>query len=236
MKVSKTGLLAAVKELRWREVADGLAEKPELLRFRDHKGRSWLHLCCSIDVRKRTGLAAKDSVRLAELLLARGLGIDDAAFREGAWQATPLWYSIAWGRNLPLATFLLKRGADPNHCMFAAAFNDDVAAIRLLAQHRADIDPGIETPFLFAIRWSRFAAAEALLKLGANVDTQDKKKRTALHYMLKKGSDLKHFRFVIAHGARGDLQDCDGVTAAEVMKRKKDPAFRALAAELASPA
>ena len=55
---------------------------------------------------------------------------------------------------------------------------------------------------------------------------------TALHYMLKKGSDKKFFAMLIAHGARGDIKNKDGVTAAELMRKKKDPQFRGMADQL----
>ena len=88
------------------------------------------------------------------------------------------------------------------------------------------------TPFLGAVQWSRFKGAEALLKLGANVNFQDKDGMTALHYMLKKGSDERHFRTLIKHGARGDLPNKEGVTAGEIMGRKRAPAFQKMAAQL----
>jgi hypothetical protein len=50
---------------------------------------------------------------------------------------------------------------------------------------------------------------------------------TAAHMMLKKGSDYKHFELFVR--ARSDLPNNDGVTAAEIMLRKRDPRFRALA-------
>jgi len=56
---------------------------------------------------------------------------------------------------------------------------------------------------------------------------------TALHYMLKKGSPERHFRMLLAHGARGDLPDGTGVTVAAAMARKRAPAFRRMAALLA---
>jgi hypothetical protein len=35
---------------------------------------------------------------------------------------------------------------------------------------------------------------------------------------------------LIEHGARLDIRDRDGKTAAEILKRKRDPAYRRLAA------
>ena len=227
--VSKTKMLDLVKTLRWKDVRSGLAETPALLGFRDERGRGWLHLCCGV---KR--FKPRDSIKTAEVLLAAGLEINDAAFTEGEFKATPLWYTIAHGRNIALARFLLERGSDPNHCMWAAAYNDDAAAIRLLFRHGAALDPGHEdaTPFLFAIQWSRFAAAEQLLRLGADVDFQGRNNLTALHCMLKKGSDKRYFRMLAKYRPRVDIPNRAGATAADVMRRKRDPFFRDLAGQL----
>jgi ankyrin repeat protein len=231
--ISKTRMLALVKDLRSMEVAAALAEKPELLTYRDDRGRSWLHLCCGVNPKSKKPKSA-DRVKTARALLDAGLDIDGEAFREGEWKATPLWYAVARGRCLPLARFLLERGADPNHCLWAAGFNEDVAMIKLLVAHGADIDPVTEghTPFLGAVQWSRFRGARALLELGANVDFQNASGMTALHYMLKKGSDERHFRMLIQYRARGDIPNANGATAAEIMGRKRAPVFRKMAAEL----
>jgi ankyrin repeat protein len=84
------------------------------------------------------------------------------------------------------------------------------------------------------VQWSRFGGAKALLDLGANVDFQDATGMTALHYMLKKGSDEQHFRMLIRHGARGDIPNAKGQTATEIMGRKRDPASRKMSLQLGS--
>ena len=231
--ISKTRMLELIKGLRAKEVVAGLAEKPELLAFRDEKGRNWLHLCCGVKPRAKK-LKPADRVKTARVLLDAGLDLDLEAFREGEWKATPLWYAIARGESLPLAKFLLERGADPNHCLWAAAFNENVAAIALLVAHGAEIDAVQEghTPFLGAVQWSRFRGAKALLEVGANPDYQDASGMTALHYRLKKGSDERHFRMLIRQGASGDIPNADGATATEIMGRKRSPVFRKLAAQL----
>ena len=216
-------------------VAAGLDDSPALKDWRDEKGRNWLHLACASNVEgdAARGLAG---VRTADALIARGFGIEDAAFTEGAWRATPLWFSIAWGRNLQLAEHLLKLGATPAYAMHAAAFNSDLDAMRLLAVHGHAVDEVAEgdTPFLFMIKWSRFRIAEALLDMGADVDALDEKGLTALHLMLKKGSDKAHVRMLLRRGARGDIPDPDGRTAIDIMRRKKDPDLRGMAEELAN--
>jgi ankyrin repeat protein len=106
----------------------------------------------------------------------------------------------------------------------------------LLLEHGADIDPVAEdeTPFLSAVKGSHFRAAEALLERGANVNIQDSHGMTALHYMLKKDSEKRHFRVLLRYGARGDLKDEKGDTAAEIMSRKRDPEFKTMANELST--
>ena len=70
------------------------------------------------------------------------------------FQATPLWYAVSRGRNVPLAQLLLQGGSTPEFCLWAAAFNDDVEAIDLLIRSGASVDPVAEdeTPFLGAIK------------------------------------------------------------------------------------
>jgi len=232
--ISKTKLTELVKTFRSKEVDAALAEKPELLSHRDERGRNWLHLCCGVNP-KRAKLKADDSVKTAEVLLRHGTDINQEAFTEGEWKATPLWFAVARGENLGLAEFLLKSGSNPNYCLWAAGFVENIEAIRLLVRHGANVNDrsaAEESPFMGAIKWSHFRAAEELLKLGADVNYVDPVGMTALHYMLKKGSDKKYFAMLIAHGARGDIKNKDGVTAAEIMRKKRDPEFRAMAEQL----
>ena len=231
--VSKTAMLALVKAFRWNEVDVALRENPELLTFRDERGRNWLHICCATTAR---GPKSKDSVKTAAILLAHGIDIDREAFTEGNWKATPLWYAIGRGRNLPLAEYLLKRGCNPNYCLFAAAFNNDIPAIRLLARYGADLDQSAldETPFLGAVKISHFGPAKVLLELGADPNYRDRRGMTALHYMLKKGSDERHFAMLLGHGVRGDIENAEGRTAIDLLSRKRGPAFRRMAEKLAT--
>ncbi len=230
--VSKTRMNALVRSFEWKAVRDGLAETPELVTHRDERGRNWLHVCCSahpVDTK-----AARASVRTADALLDLGIDIDEPAFLEGEWKATPLWYAVGRGRNLVLAKHLLELGCNPDYALWAACFNDDVDAIRLLVHNGATVDdPAVdETPFIAAVKVSHFGPAEVLLELGADVDTRDGNGMTALHYMLRKNSDKAHVRMLVDHGARGDIPDPRGVTAADAMGRKRDPEFKRMAEEL----
>jgi hypothetical protein len=62
--------------------------------------------------------------------MKHGIDLRDHAFTEGRWRATPVWYCVAFGRNLKLAEHLMKRGASPQHSLYAAAYNRDIDAIR----------------------------------------------------------------------------------------------------------
>lgn len=134
-------------------------------------------------------LRADDSVKTAAVLLAAGLDVDREAFSEGSWKATPVWYTVARGENLLLTKYLLKRGASPEHSLWAAAHRNNFAAIELLVEHGARIDAVAEdeTPFLGAAKSGHFAAAELLLRLGADANFQDSRGMTALHHMLNQG-------------------------------------------------
>ena len=221
--VSKTSLREAVRGHRWNDVAEGLEARPELMDVRDERGRNWLHLACMVPGESEA------SVQTADVLLGLGYGLDEAAWTEGAWRATPLWHAISRGRNLALAAHLLELGANPNFCLFAAVWNEDREAIRLLLRHGADLEEGADrgdTPLLGAVAWSKFGPAEELLIAGADPNARTPDGGTALHTMLRKGSAPEHFLLFARHGARADLPDRDGRTAAEQLRRKRDPAYR----------
>src|SRR5690349_17416195 len=112
--VSKAGLREAARGHDPDRLRADLAARPELLNARDERGRNWLHMCCGAP-----GDAAA-STATADLLLDLGLGLEDPAFTEGEWRATPLWFSVSHGRNFALAEHLLKLGSTPRYCLFAA--------------------------------------------------------------------------------------------------------------------
>jgi ankyrin repeat protein len=231
---SKTRILGLVRNLRWKELRSDLSEAPEFLGFRDEKGRNLLHLCCSVNLETR-GMTTADSLRTADVLIDAGIDINAPAVTQGDWKATPLWYAIAFGNNVALARHLIKRGSSPRYCLWAAVNRDNAAAIRLLLQSGAD-DPTNEegSPLLAAIDWKKPKAAAELLKLGADVNYQDKQGVTPLHAALNKRRDVRLVRMLVKHGARGDIKDGAGATAADLMMRRRDPEFRRLAAQLAT--
>ena len=232
MTVSKTRMTELVKAFDADGAWRALAESPGLLGVRDERGFTWLHICCRREPKSPAEVAA--SIRTADVLIAAGLDISDAAFMEEEWRATPLWCAIGRGRNLALAEHLLKLGCDPEHSLWAASMTRDHDSVRLLVRYGANIDADHEggAPFLGAVKWSRFAEAELFLDLGANPDLKDRAGMTALHLMLKKGSEASAVRMLVDHGARGDIPGPDGRTAIDILSRKKDSELRALGERL----
>jgi ankyrin repeat protein len=222
--MSRARLFRSIKALDLDAVTAVLAAQPELTRATDDRRRNPLHFLCSLPAGPKT---RDRSIRLARHLLGAGIDIDAPAFVEGPFRATPLWYSISRGRNLPLARFLLGEGSTPEYCLWAAGFADDVEAIDLLVRHGARIDPVAEdeTPFLGAIKWSRFAAAERLLHHGANVNFQSSKGVTALHLVLKKDSAPEHVAMLIRHGADPTIKSKDGKSPLDLVARRRDKTY-----------
>jgi ankyrin repeat protein len=223
--MSKARLFQSIKALDLDAVRAVLEAHPELRGARDERGRDALHLLCG---RPCPGKATVGSLKLAEYLLDAGFDVNRPAFVEGAaFKATPLWYSISRGRNLALARLLLRRGSTPEYGLWTAGFHDDVEAIDLLVENGASIDPVAEdeTPFLGAIKWSRFAAAERLLRHGANVNFQNSKGATALHLLLKKNSDRKHVAMLLRHGADPTIRDKQGVSPIDMVAKRRDKSW-----------
>lgn len=222
--MSKTRLFKSVKALDLDAVTALLEARPGLHRVKDDRGRNALHLLCSLESNAKT---RHRSLELARYLLKAGFDVNAPAFVDGAFQATPLWYTISRGRDLDLARLLLKNGSTPEFCLWAAGHHDDVAAIDLLVGHGAGVDPVAEdeTPFLGAIKWSRFAAAERLLHHGADVNFQNSKGVTALHLLVKKQSDRRHIEMLLRYGADPSLRSKAGESPLSMVQNRRDQTY-----------
>lgn len=227
VRASKTGVIDAVKALDVDAVAAILGANPALISATGHGDRSLLHLACGLRTTSARSRALQ--VRLAALLLDRGLAIDAPYGRD---KCTALFEAVARARNVDLVRFLLERGADvrtaPGGGLFAAAWWQDVEILDVLLDAGADPEVVVGvTPFLAAWSWKRFDAAKHLVVRGADVNAQDRKGRTALHIGLEKDFDPSLLEWLVRHGASADIADADGVPARVKASRKRNPAFLA---------
>jgi len=181
---SKTSLFAAAKNWDEASVAAALARAPELIHASDPKGRTALHFACAARP-DNTGSADAHGLRTVATLLACGADLEAEVPMdedEGDFRATPLWYAVARGENLPLATFLVKRGADASYCLWAAVWRDDDAMCRALleAKPRLDLRAHGETAIFYAARLKRLRTLALLIEAGANPSIPDAKDRDAV--------------------------------------------------------
>ena len=100
---------------------------------------------------------------------------------EGDFRATPLWYAVARGENLPLVRFLLSRGADASYSLWAAVWRDDEVLCRTLLESkpRLNLRAHGETPIFYAARLKRLKTLDLLIAAGADPAIPDWQNRDA---------------------------------------------------------
>jgi len=223
--MSKTRIIEAVKALDLPEIKRILKEKPELLRVWDPRRRNLLHLACSVDC-DDFRLPESAAVKVVAFLLDQGLDLEENG-GAGPDLCKPIWFATARGRNGALVKYLIKRGAKPEG-LYAAGWWEDIHILKMLVEAGADMEvSGGDTPFLACWGWKRFKAAKALAELGANVNVQDKRGRTALHIGIEKEFDPELLQWLVKHGASPDIPDREGVTARQKASRKRNKKFLA---------
>ncbi len=181
---SKTAVFAAAKAWDAATVKALLTAAPDLARATDPRGHAALHLACAA---KPAQPPSDDPNGIATVttLLDAGADIEAAVAMdedEGDFRATPLWYAVARGENLPLVRFLLGRGADPSYSLWAAVWRDDAMLCRALLDHqpRLDLQAHVETPLFYAARLQRLHALNLLIDAGANPAITDPHGRDAV--------------------------------------------------------
>jgi len=182
---SKTALFAAATAWDEAAVASMLTTNPELVAATDPRGRAALHLACSVKPASNPLLAESNGVVTATRLLEAGADLEaDVPMNEdeGDFRATPLWYAVARGENLPLVDFLLRRGANPSYSLWAAVWRDDEPLCRTLLKFKPELDLRAhgETPIFYAARLKRLRTLSLLIDAGADPAIADEKGRNAV--------------------------------------------------------
>ena len=188
--MSKTALFEAAKRWDAAKVTRLSGDVPDLVRAVDSRGRTALHLCAGQSV-KDDDDPATASIATAMALIRAGADVnavheipDDAEI----FAATPLWYAVARGKNLPLVKALLRAGANPDYCLWAAVWANDLRLLKVLlrAGSRTELTFDGETPLIYAARLGRERMIPDLLRAGAIAAVKDAKGMTSLDYALKK--------------------------------------------------
>lgn len=222
--MSKTRIIEAVRNLDLESTKELLSAKPSLLNATDRQGRNLLHLACSASC---TNLKVPEAVsaRMVNFLLDSGLDVESPVLVGRCDICTAIWFAVARGRNPTLVKLLIKRGAKPTG-LYAAGWYEDIELLDLLIRAGATIDVvGGVTPFLACWCWRKFEAAKYLARKGADVNFQDSKGKTALHYGVEKEFDPALLRFLVRSGASPDIKDRDGVSPRMRASRKRDKRF-----------
>lgn len=181
---SRTSLFAAAKAWDHAAVAATLAAAPELVHARDPKGRTALHLACSVKPGAAEFADSHGLKTIATLLDAGGdlEGVVPMDEDEGDFRATPLWYAVARGENAPLVEYLVKRGANTSFSLWAVVWRDDDKMCRILLKAKPELNLRAhgETPIFYAARLKRLKTLELLIKAGADASIVDDKGRDAV--------------------------------------------------------
>jgi ankyrin repeat protein len=181
---SKTALFSAAKTWDAKAAEALLAASPELAHATDPQGRTALHLACGVKAGSRKTVEP-NGLRTVAAFLKAGVGLEVEVpmdEEEGDFRATPLWYAVARGENLPLVRFLLTHGADASYSLWAAVWRDDevVCGELLKTKPRLNLRAHGETPIFYAARLKRLKTLDLLIEAGADPTIVDEKGRDAI--------------------------------------------------------
>ncbi len=171
-KPSKTAMITAVKAWNAAAVERIAAANPNLVTATDKRGRTPLHLACA--VRPSEGrMSDRYGIATADVLLSRGAKLEavESIPDDGeVFHATPLWYAVARGVNLPLVKHLLRLGARADYCLWAVVWRDDAEMCKALLSSKPKLDLVFsgETPLFYAARLRRLRTLKLLLDAGAD--------------------------------------------------------------------
>ena len=209
--------IEAIKSVDLEKIREMLQKDPKWIKWAEPTGKNALHYLCGLDLSSDPA-SAETSLAILKLLLKSGMDINSIHRIEekdcGFFPATPLWYAYTRGRNDILYKYLLKQGANPDHCMWAIAWYDDVAAAKLFIKHEARIDkkPSLNELFLGSFAWKKFEFVRWLLDEGADVNTADPDGNTALMVAVKR-KDEERIKMLMRRGASADKKNKDGMSA-----------------------
>ncbi len=170
-------------------------------------------------------LGASSSLECAKLLLDHSYEVDavqEIPDEGEVFEATPLWYAVAYSQNVELIKFLLERRANPNPATFAATYSGELQIVQLLNQYGADwnIKFAGRTPIQDLLSYRRTKLVPWLLDNGARVDLQDSDGRTALHTAAMYGCKPNLLQQILDHGGDTNVKDNEGCTPLDLARKR----------------
>ena len=215
--------ITAVTNLDLASVKEHLAQ-PKWREWSEPSGKNALHYLCAVNLGDDR---AKNDVALSILktLLKSGMNIDSPHRIDekncNSFPATPLWYAYTRGRNEKLYKYLLKQGADADHCWWAIAWYDDVKAGELWLKHGAKLGEGptLDELFLGTFAWKKYRFAFWLVEKGADVNAPGPAGLTALMLAVKR-KDEDAIKLLLRCGADPDRRSDDGTSARKIAEAK----------------
>lgn len=159
----------------------------------------------------------RDALACATMLLEAGAGVDDGEeIVEGGevFTATPLWRTLSWPRNYPLAELLLQHGANPDNAVFSVTYQGAVEGCELLDRFGANWEHTFEgrTPLMDLMHFKKPGGSVWLIDRGVDVRAKDTRGKTALHYAAAQGVRADYVERLLAAGADPRAKDADGKT------------------------
>ena len=180
---TKSALFAAARSWDADPVRTLVSAAPSLVTATDPKGRTALHLACAVKP-GGAGLGEASGIGTATALLdaEADLEAEVPMLEEGDFRATPVWYAVSRGENLPLVRFLLSRGADASHSLWASVWRDDPVLLSVLLEGRPRLDLRAEgeMPIFYAARLRRLKTLDLLIDAGADPAIRDPQGRDAV--------------------------------------------------------
>jgi ankyrin repeat protein len=203
--------ISAITTFNYHLVKQLVEEKPAWLKWQEKTGKNALHYLCGVQITTNK-VKAKDSLQILQFLLKNGMdinAIDKIPEKNSYFPATPLWYAYTRGRNELLYTYLLKKGANPDHCQYAIAWNDDVKAAALFRKHGANMENGA---FLAACYWRKPKMVSWFLKNGADVNYIGQEGFSALLLAVKRKAPIEDIKLLLSYGADINLENKEGMS------------------------
>lgn len=231
--MDKRGFIKAVRSWDSKIVARAVSNDPGLARYVDQIGKTPLHHCAEIDS-KKFGLNTVDSLATAKALIKAGADVSSVRIiiDDGEeFAATPLWYAVAWGKNLPLVHLLLDSGAHPDdNAIGSAIWDQNQEMAELIRSRGGQVDHKFrgDTPLLRTIKSRRYQLLSWLVENGADINARDASGNTALHFAAKGSHNLAQIGELLRLGAKPGLKAKDGNTPLSIAKANDKQKLTAL--------